>query len=321
MRELFAPHYSRMALGLFILFCTNLLALSLPRLVKEGVDAVEGREVTSSLLSLVGVQPRGVLPIVVAMVGVAVLGGLFRTASRVVLFNIGRDVEHDVRRDLFAHLSTLSPSFYAEHPTGDVMSRMTNDLNNLRLIAGFALLNTMNAVMIFGGNLPLMFASDWRVTLFALLPFPIVMGAAKLMAKAMYARTKANQERLGALTSYVQENLAGQQVVRAFSQSDAERERFAKVNEETFQAAVKLATIRAVMFPVMGFMMQLGLAITLIAAGYAVLADRMTVGDVVEFNARLLQLAWPAIAFGFIVSVFARGRASLDRINMIFAAR
>ena len=304
-----------------ILVVTNLIMLVLPRLTKEGIDLIESGQVEGvSVLSRVGLSPT-VLTIAVTIIVMAIAGGAFRVLSRIVLFNVGRDVEHDLRRDLFAHLSMLSPTFYMKMSTGDVMSRLTNDLTNVRLMAGFALLNTMNAVIIFAGNLPLLFRIDWVIALFALLPFPLVMALAQLLAKAMYARTRKNQEALAALTTHVQENLSGQTVVRAFSQQDAERARFAQTNDDVYDAAMELAVIRLIMFPLMGLMGSLGVAITLYVGGRAVIDGRVTVGDISEFTQRLLMMTWPAIAFGFIVSVYQRGRAGLDRINEIFAER
>ncbi len=318
--QIFKPHSKSMVLGMVILVVTNLIMLVLPRLTKEGIDLIEGTQLDGSVLEWIRISPS-VKAVAIAIISLAIAGGTFRVLSRVVLFNVGRDVEHDLRRDLFAHLSMLSPTFYMKMPTGDVMSRLTNDLSNVRLMAGFALLNTMNAVIIFTGNLPLLFRIDWRLSIFALLPFPLVMALAQLLAKAMYSRTRANQEALANLTSHVQENLSGQAVVRAFSQQDAERDRFAETNEAFYNAAMKLAVIRLIMFPLMGLMGALGVAITLYVGGRAVIDGRVTVGDISEFTQRLLMMTWPAIAFGFIVSVYQRGRAGLDRINEIFNER
>lgn len=319
--QIFKPHAKSMVLGMVILVVTNLIMLVLPRLTKEGIDLIEGTELDDgSVLQWISVQPT-VTAVAIGIITLAIGGGIFRVLSRIVLFNVGRDVEHDLRRDLFSHLSMLSQTFYMRMPTGDVMSRLTNDLTNVRLMAGFALLNTMNAVIIFAGNLPLLFRIDWRVAIFALLPFPLVMALAQLLAKAMYARTRKNQEALANLTTHVQENLAGQGVVRAFSQQDAERDRFGKTNDEAYAAAMELAVIRLIMFPLMGLMGSLGVAITLYVGGLAVIDGRVTVGDISEFTQRLLMMTWPAIAFGFIVSVYQRGRAGLDRINEILNER
>mgnify|MGYP003874656975 CR=1 FL=1 len=309
-----------MWLGIAFLVATNVALLLVPRLVNEGITVAEQKDLSFSVLGAVGISPT-IGAIVAVLIATALIGGVVRVLSRVVLFNVGRDVEHDLRATLFQHIMTLSSTFYGQRPTGDLMSRMTNDLTNVRLMAGFALLNAFNAVLVFGTNMPLLFVLDWRVALAALAPFPLVMGLAQFLAKKMYARTKANQEVLGKLTAKVQENLAGQSVVRAFSRGDAEEQKFEAINHESFEASMSLSVIRLVMFPLMGLMGALGVGISLYVGGRALLDGRIQTGDVVEITGRLVQLMWPATAFGFIMSVYQRGKASLVRINEVLDAQ
>jgi ATP-binding cassette subfamily B protein len=319
-RDIFSRYVPRLGVGVLFLLATNGLQLIVPRLINEGVDAVEG-STGASFLGVVGIEAPTGAQLTVALIVVAIAAALVRTGSRVVIFNVGRDVERELRSDLFAHLSTLSPSYFASSTTGDLMSRLTNDLTNMRLMAGFALLNVINALVIFVATLPLLFAIDAKVALLALIPFPLVIGLSQALSKVMFRRTRENQKRLGELTAAVQENLAGQAVVRAFSQQEQEKERFAKVNGRTYDAAMKLAIIRLVMFPMMGLMGSMSIAIALFFGGKAIIEGRMDVGDLIEFNARVLQLMWPMIAMGFIISVYQRGKASLERINGVLSAR
>lgn len=318
-RDLFAPHLGALFVGVLFLLATNGLLLVIPRLINDGIDAVEGRSLERSALTWLGVAQPTVAQVAIALIALALIAGATRVGSRVVLFNIGRDVEKALRSELFSHLATLSPTYYGKHPTGDLMSRMTNDLTNVRLMAGFAFLNVINAVIIFFGTLPILLAIDVWVALCALLPFPLVLGLSQAMTRAMYRRTLRNQEMLGRLTTAVQENLAGQAVVRAFSQQAQEERRFGEVNQQVYDAAMSLAVIRLIMFPLMGLMGALGIAITLYVGGRAIVDGRMTIGDLVEFNTRLMQLTWPTIAMGFIISVYQRGKASIDRINAVLA--
>ena len=317
---LLRPHAGNVAQGMFWLALTNLAALAVPRLVNEGISLVEGRRLDGSLLGAVGL-PETATTVVLAISAAAVLGSLVRVWSRVVLFNVGRDIERGLRSGLFAHLSTLSPTYYKKTSTGDLMSRMTNDLTNIRLTTGFALLNAANAAFTFAGTLPLLFAVDATVAFWSILPFPAVIVASRLFTGSMFRRTRENQQELGALNAAVQENLSGQSVVRAFAREEGERGRFAVRNQRLYESAVKLATLRAMMFPLMGLISSLGVAVCLFLGGRAVVAGTMDVGDVVEMNARLLQLSWPTIALGFILSVWQRGKASLVRVNEVLAVR
>jgi ATP-binding cassette, subfamily B, multidrug efflux pump len=319
--DVFVPHLSALWLGVLFLCLTNGFLLLLPRLINDGIDLIENQTVEESLLSFLGFEEYGIGTLVAAIVSAAILGAVARVCSRIVIFNIGRDVEYDLRGALFSHLSTLSTTYFQRHPTGDLMSRLTNDLTAVRLLAGFALLNAFNAALVFVVTLPLLFGLDVMVALAAITPFPLVMGLTQLLSKTMYRRTLKNQEELGRLTTFLQENLAGQSVVRAFQQQSGEEERFAEANQRAFEAAFSLSMLRVVLFPMMGLMSALGIGISIYAGGRAVIDGRMSIGDVVEFNARLLQLTWPAIAMGFIISVYQRGRASFDRLNKIFEAR
>lgn len=318
---LFVPHLRPMLLGLFVLSLTNAFLLLLPRLINDGIDLIENHSVAGSFLAMWGFHDYGIEWLGGTIILVAVMGAMTRVLSRIILFNIGRDVEYDLRADLFSHLSTLSPAYYYQNTTGDLMSRLTNDLTAVRLMAGFALLNILNASLVFVVTVPLLFGLDWMVALAAMAPFPLVMGLTQLLSKTMYKRTRKNQEELGKLTAFLQENLAGQSVVRAFQQQAGEEMRFAAANQRTYMAAFRLSLLRVVLFPMMGLMGALGIAIAIYMGGRAVIDGRMSIGDVVEFNARLLQLMWPAIAMGFIISVYQRGKASFDRLNEVFAAR
>ena len=316
--ELFKPHLGKAGVGVAWLVVTNALLLAIPRLVNEGIAAVEGTTLkVPSVLAPLGVVHAEIGAVVGAIGFAAVIGAVARVMSRIVLFNVGRDVERALRSELFAHMSTLSPTFYRKSSIGDLMSRLTNDMTNVRLMAGFALLNALNAGIVFLANIPLMLSLDAKVAGLALLPFPFVILSAQSVSRVMFRRTRENQEALGKLTTAVQENLAGQQVVRAFSREDGEVERFKKSANAVYLAAMKLATVRLAMGPVMAMLSSLAIGISLYAGGKAIIEGRLNVGDVVEINTRLMQLAWPTIAMGFIVSVYQRGKASLSRINDI----
>ncbi|MCC7109147.1 MAG: ABC transporter ATP-binding protein [Deltaproteobacteria bacterium] len=318
---LFRPHAPRLFLGFVWLLLTNTLLLAVPRLVNEGIAVVEGtRARGASLLAVLGLPTDRLGPIVALIGACALLGAMVRVASRVVLFNVGRDVERELRTETFAHLATLSPSFYRQHNVGDLMSRLTGDMTNVRLLSGFALLNALNTGIVFAATLPIVFSLDARVAALALAPFPFVILGAQLTSRRVFKRTREVQDALGRLTSRVQENLAGQSVVRAFSHEAAEERSFALRNEELRDKNLRLAKARLSFVPI-GGLGALGTAAALWAGGDAVVGGRLDVGDVVELSARVVQLAWPMVALGLIISVIQRGRASLSRIHELLRAR
>ncbi len=309
---LFRPYWRQLMLGLLALITTNLFALILPRLVNMGISVIEGKKVPYF---------TSITSIVLAILALAVLAAIARTYSRILMFGVGREIERDVRRDVFVHLSTLSPSFYEKRSVGDLMSHMTSDINNIRMCTGFAVLNILNIVIVFAGTAPVLFSIDHQVAFAALLPFPLVMITAQALSGRMFQRVREYQASLSDLSARIQENLSGAQVVRVFHQEEAENTRFAAVNDHAFRAAIRLAKMRVVMFPLMRMMGALGVAVTLFVGGRAVVLGHIDLGDYVEINARLLQLAWPAISLGFVMSVYSRGQASLARMNVLLEAR
>ncbi len=309
------PQARAMLAGLAWLVLTNACALTVPRLVNIGIDLVEGRATTWPLPCA-----PSLWAVAAGIMALAMIGAVVRTMSRVVLFNAGRDVEQDLRRHLFGHLGCQALPYFGRQTTGDLMSRLTNDLTNIRLLSGFALLNALNGVIIVGITLPILLAIDVRVTLIALVPFPLVIVLSQAVSRRLFLRTKENQESIGRLSSLVQEALAGQLVVRALSQEDAVVERFAARSDDVYATSMRLARMRIIMGPLMGLMGSLSIGLALWAGGEAVVSGRVSIGDVVEINTRIFQLTWPMIAIGFTLSVWQRGKASLARINDLLAA-
>lgn len=317
-RDLLRPYMPHLGLGACLLVVTNLCNLLGPRLINDAITLLDEEQPFWAPYFTKGEVT--VTWVAIILGGAALISALVRVVSRVVVFNVGRDVERDLRQRLFGHLSILSPKYFQDNEVGDLMNRMTTDLNNIRLLAGFALLNVVNSLFVFSGTLPLMVNISGKLTLAALAPFPIMMVVAQGISMEMYRRVRKNQENLSLLTSKVQENLTGAHLVRVFDQGDAEINRFGKVNDAVYGSSLRLATLRALMFPFMGFMALLSTAIALAYGGKLVVDGEIRVGDFVEINARLMQLTWPALALGFIISVYQRGKASLDRINQILTA-
>ena len=293
-RDLLSPYKRHLAWGAVLLLLTNFCNLIGPRLINDAISLLEGEQPFLAK-AMPGVTVT--VGLVASVLATAALVSAFvRVASRVMVFNVGRDVERDLRQRLFAHLSVMSPEYFQENEIGDLMNRMTTDLNNIRLLAGFALLNVVNSAFVFSGTLPLMIGVSGELTLAALAPFPIMMAVAQGISMEMYRRVRKNQENLSKLTAKVQENLTGAHLVRVFDQGQAEIDRFAKVNDEVYGSSLRLATLRAIMFPFMGLMALLGTAIALARRQAAV--EGAIAWALVEINARLMQLTWPALASG-----------------------
>jgi ATP-binding cassette subfamily B protein len=256
------------------------------------------------------------------MLGLA-LGAFFtRIASRYFVFNAGRDVEYDLRRALLKKLHELGSAFYRRMSAGEIMSRATNDLAQVRMLFGFGVLNVVNVIFAFASALQIMLAISWRLTLAAFVMVPIVVLTTRGFSKHLFMRTRKNQETLGKLASLVQGNLAGVRVVRSFALEKRELERFRAMNAEYLDASLSLARIRGSMGPTLGASSAAGVLVFFWYGGMLLLRDHadggISKGDFFAFNLALARMTWPIIALGFAYSILQRGRACFVRLKEIF---
>ncbi len=305
-RHYFARHAGAFTAGLFLLIVTQALSLSVPRLLKGATDALVAMDLARTK------ETAGYLMLI------AVLAALARIGSRIFIFNSGREVELDVRNDLFAKLESLPPSFYRKMPSGQLMSRAVNDLTQVRLLLGPGLLNLTNTALVYAVVVPLLFMKDAELAALTLMALPGLVISGQIFARRMYRYNRDAQEKLGELQNKVQENLGGIMTVRAYRREAAERAWFVRLNDAYVAVNLKLAKLRGVLFPLMGLFGAFGTIVLLYAGGARIIDGRLTVGDFVEFNAYIAALTWPTIALGWMLSLWQRGLASMDRINEIF---
>lgn len=298
----------RLAAGAACLLLTATLVMLVPYLLKRGVEAVERGQ------PLADVARFAALIVVAASVQ-----GVVRTFSRALIFNVGRDVEYDLRNDLFAHLLRLPCAYYQGQQTGDLMSRLINDVTAVRMLLGPGVLNLLNTPLYYAYALSIMLSLDPRLTLVALLPFPVLLGVVKGVSRRLMEQTSLVQEGLASMSALVQENLSGIHVVKAF---DAERlavSRFSNLNADFTRESLALARVRGRLFPLMKVTAGLGTLLVLTYGGGRVMRGETSLGDLVAFIGYLNILAWPTMAMGWMLSILQRGRAALRRLEQVLA--
>ncbi len=302
------PYRARLALGVVLLLVTNALDKSIPWLLQLSVDALRNGH-----LHEVGRY---------VAVAIAIAAGMWaiRARSRIQIFNIGRDVELDLRDDVLARIHQLGPSFFERMATGDVMSRATNDLTQLRLLVGFGTLNVINSLFAYGMGIALMMVISPKLTGWALLPFPLFLLVTQTFAKALFTRSQGAQEALATLADRAQENIAGVRLVRAYALEAHEEARFEEANQSAIENNMKLVVLRGIMWPLLMLIGSLGTLIVLWKGGAMVLSGELSPGQFAAFNAYLGQLLWPTLAFGYLLSIVQRGRASFARVSEILDA-
>jgi len=253
-----------------------------------------------------------------ALLGLAAAGGVFRFLMRRIIIGASRGIEYDLRNDFFAHLQRLDLGYFQRHRTGDLMSRATSDLSAVRSMVGPAVMYTATTSLTFVVALMLMISIDAWLTIIALVPLPFVTASVRYFGEAIHRRSEAIQQQLSEISAITQEMLSGVRVVRAYGQEPFEIERFRASNEVYFTRNRGLIRLQGVFNPIMGLLMGTSALLVLWLGSREVVAGRMTVGELVAFNAYLAMLAWPMIAFGWVTSLIQRGMASWKRMLEVF---
>ncbi|TMA93974.1 MAG: ABC transporter ATP-binding protein [Deltaproteobacteria bacterium] len=292
--------------GGLCLFGTATLVMWIPWWIREAVRVIEH-----------GGAMRDVTYYAVLIIAAAVVQGVIRAYSRALIFNAGRTVEYDLRNDLFAHLQKLSLSFYHNQRTGDLMSRVINDISAVRIMLGPGVLNFVNAPLYYVYAVALMLSMDVRMTLAALAPFPLLMYvAAKFRGRIMKSSLQVQQQ-MSVLSSHVQENLSGMHVVKAYAQEQFQAQQFIGLNKDYEVKSLEMAKMRGIVNPIMQGINGLTVLIVIWYGGVRVMRGDLLVADIVAFIAYLNVLAWPTAAFGWMLSLVERGRAAMRRLEEI----
>lgn len=308
------PYLRRYRRGLFyggvsILF-TNGIWILFPQVLKAAVDELSA-----------GVTREKLVFYALALVGVAAAKGVFQFLTRWIVIGVSREIEFDLRNDLFRHLETLAHDYYQRTRTGDIMARTTNDLNAVRQMLGPAIMYSANTLVFTAGALVFMYGISPTLTLFAFLPLPAVSILIQYFGRRIHERFERIQATFSDISARAQENFSGARVVRAYVQEEAEMAQFATANREYIARSLKLVQLMGMLWPTLQTLLGLAVVLVLWLGGREVLAGRITVGQFVAFNTYMVQLTWPIIALGWVINIYQRGTASMGRINEILTER
>ncbi|MGB8583281.1 MAG: ABC transporter ATP-binding protein [Candidatus Sulfotelmatobacter sp.] len=292
--------------GTFCVVMSNGAWAGLPRVIGQAAQSLEG-----------GVTSHKLLVFTLEVLALAAVRGIFLFLTRWVVIGISRDIEFDLRNDLFAHLETLSYSYYQRMRTGDIMARVTNDLNAVRMLMGPAIMYSANTLVFTAAALWFMVHNSPRLTLYAFLPLPVVSVTIQYFGRRIHERFERIQAMFSDISARAQENFSGARVVRAYVQEEAEIASFESANQEYVARSLKLVRLMGMLWPTLELMLGLAMVLVLWMGGREVLAGRMEIGAFTAFNIYMMQLTFPIIALGWVVNIFQRGTASLVRLNEI----
>ncbi len=254
------------------------------------------------------------------VLGASLGAAVVRVLSRVTVFSAGRNVEYDLRAELLRKLHELGPSFYRRVPTGDIMSRATNDLAQVRLLLGFGALNVVASTFAFASALSVMVSLSGRLTMVSLATLPALWIVTRRFSRTMFRANREAQEAVGAMSDRVLASLSGVRVVRSFALEEAEARAFEVQNRAYLEKNLRLARVRGALGPIMGSIASAGVVIVFWYGGWLVLQRELTPGAFVSFWMALLRLTWPMLAIGFVAAIVERGRAGWVRLRTVFDA-
>ncbi len=305
------------ALGAVFLVLTNLAKFAIPAYIGMAVEKMRAAMQSGQLdFSMVRSEVIWFGQIIMIL---AVAAGIARILSRITIFYPGRYIEFDLRNDLYEKLSDLTPSFYDPAPTGDLTSRVTNDVQRVRVFYALTFLHIVNTGLAYGIGIWRMAGVDLSLTLICLAPYPFLLGGILYLGRALFKQTKVVQAKLSDLSTKVQENLTGMSVVKSFVLEGRESDQYSELNNEFYDENMELAVIRGGLNALVALVAGIGTTMLLIIGTQRVLAGTLTLGQFVEFNGYVVALAFPTIAMGWVFQIWHRGRAAFDRIIEILA--
>ncbi len=300
----------RYAGGFLALVGKGASAAAIPLVIKFAIDALTQSSALFPLLQLA-----------VLLLSLALIKAVFQYWMRWILIGISRDIEYDLRNDLFRHLITLPQSFYRSFRTGDLMSRATNDMNAVRLLLGPGIMYSADVLLTFVVVLAVMSSTDWRLTCLVFLPIPLVSFTVNYFGRQTHDRFQAVQAKFSDISSLVQENLSNHRIVKAYAQEPAEIGRFRALNEEYVAENLKLIGVWSRFYPLLEILIGITYVIVLWYGGIQVIRGDITLGSFVMFMTYLAMLTWPMIGFGWVINLVQRGAASLERLNELLKQR
>ncbi|HEY5174812.1 MAG TPA: ABC transporter ATP-binding protein [Terriglobales bacterium] len=295
-------------IGALCVLCNNGVWILFPLVIRRAIDDLN-----------LGVTRHKLLTYSALLLAVAGTKAIFQFLTRWILIGVSREIEFDLRNDLFTHLERLSYSFYQRTRTGDIMARATNDLNAVRMLAGPGIMYTANTVVFTAGALVFMLSISSRLTLFAFLPLPVVSIVVQYFGRKIHERFERIQAMFSDISAKAQENFSGARLIRAYVQEQAEIESFERENTEYIARSLKLVRLMGMLWPTLETLLGVAIVIVLWIGGREVLLHRISVGSFVAFNTYMVQLTWPIISLGWVINIFQRGTASMGRIQNLLA--
>ncbi len=298
-------------LSISFLILIDFLKVCIPMIIKWAIDDLtSGKATTGELLKYA---------LFIFLLSIVI--GIIHFAWRLLLMVPNRKIEEDLRKRLFQHILSLSEDFFMRHASGDIMARIVNDLNMVRMAVGFGMVGMMDAFVMGSATLAFMIWISRSLTLYVLIPMPLLVLSTALISRKIHIRAQAVQKQFSTLTETVREGISGIRVIRTYRAEEIQVRKVKAEGEKLLGENLALAKVRGIFFPILMFLVNLSMVIVLYFGGRDTILARITPGDFVAFTNYLMLLTWPMMAMGWVISLIQRGAASLVRINEILHTR
>ncbi|NET32314.1 MAG: ABC transporter ATP-binding protein [Cyanothece sp. SIO1E1] len=303
------PHWHVAVLGILALLIVNAVGVYIPLLIRNSIDELQ---VTFTF--------DRVLYYVVLILVLASIMWVIRMASRILLFGVGRQVEFDLKQQIFTHLLTMEPAYFTRNTGGELISRATSDVDNIRRLLGFAVLSLANTSFAYALTLPVMLSINARLTLISIAVYPAMMILVQLFSHRLRDQQLTVQQELSKLSDLIQEDMSGMALIKIYAQEANEREAFRQLNQRLLDANLELAITRNTLFPLLGGLASVSLLIMLALGSGAIANGAITIGDFVALLLYVERLVFPTALLGFTITTYQRGEVSIDRVEAILEA-
>lgn len=300
------PHWRQTLLGILALLIVNVLGARIPLLIRDGIDDLR---VTFNF--------GQITYYVVLVLMLASIMWFIRMASRICLFGVGRQVEFDLKQRIFEHLLGMEPSYFATNTIGELISRATSDVDNIRRLLGFAVLSFVNTLFAYAFTVPVMLSLNVRLTVVALTVYPVMLFLVQLFADRLRNQQLRVQESTSRLSELIQEDLSGIALIKIYAQENNERRAFADLNQDLLDANLELARTRNTLFPLLGGLARISLLLILATGAGTIANGILSVGDFVAMLLYVERLVFPTALLGFTITAYQRGEVSIDRVEAI----
>ncbi len=303
------PHWPKAAMGVGALFLVNVLGVWIPLLIRDGIDELQ---ITFSY--------DRVLYYALMVLVLASVMWVIRMVSRITLFGVGRQVEFDLKQRIFEHLLQMEPAYFSRNTAGELISRATSDVDNIRRLLGFAILSIANTAFAYALTIPVMLSISIRLTLISLVVYPVMLVLVQSFSNRLRQEQLELQERLSRLSDLIQEDMSGIALIKIYAQEENERHAFQRLNQDLLRANLILSKTRNTLFPLLGGLASISLLVILATGAGTIAQGDITVGDFVALLLYVERLVFPTALLGFTITAYQRGEVSIDRVEAILEA-